>query len=204
MSITPTTLSAIQQAGEAINTARQVLADAVTEHAQRVMGAIKHNPTHPDNDKSLEDWKALTQLAREVEQVEQQFRSIYFSAERLVMPEVQVLPSLGHQPKAVPPATPIAHDAQIQDVIAKPSGKKPQAGKRGSASRAPAPGLSTNDSKVLTHLTSVLTRTQWTRLTLQSIAQGAGIPNGSISIAMTRLVNAKQIKADGNSQYRLV
>ena len=61
-----------------------------------------------------------------------------------------------------------------------------------------------NDSKVLTHLTSVLTRTQWTRLTLQSIAQGAGIPNGSISIAMTRLVNAKQIKADGNSQYRRV
>ncbi|MBK6649089.1 MAG: hypothetical protein IPG42_04870 [Betaproteobacteria bacterium] len=84
MSITPQTLSSIQKAGEAIEAARQALAHAVTEHAQRVMGAIKHNPTHPDNEKSLEDWKALTQLAREVETAEQKFRTIYFTAEQMV------------------------------------------------------------------------------------------------------------------------
>jgi hypothetical protein len=221
MSITPKTLSAIQQAGAAIDKARELLAHSVTEHAQRVMGAIKHDPTHRDNEQSLEDWKALTQLAREVETAEQQFRTIYFTAERMVMQEVQVLPALTNQTSSpkVEPAT------NVQDVVAKPVSKravKPKTSKKvtsgltavvspvetGTSSEvdttAPALKLSKNDQKVLGHLQTVLSNNSGTRLTLQSIAIGAGIPNGSSAAAMSRLIKAGKVEADAQGQYRLV
>jgi hypothetical protein len=232
MSITPTTLSAIQQAGAAIDKARELLAHSVTEHAQRVMGAIKHDPTHRDNEQSLEGWKALTQLAREVETAEQQFRTIYFAAERMVMQEVQVLPALTNQASR-PKPEPAMDTPQIQDVIAKPATKKavkavkakpkrkvasvsaaPNAPLQAAATAkvviaeavaaTPALKLSKNDQKVLGHLQTVLSNKSVTRLTLQSIALGAGIPNGSSAAAMSRLIKAKKVEVDAQGQYRLV
>ena len=229
MSITPTTLSAIQQAGAAIDKARELLAHSVTEHAQRVMGAIKHDPTHRDNEQSLEGWKALTQLAREVETAEQQFRTIYFAAERMVMQEVQVLPALTNQASR-PKPEPAMDTPQIQDVIAKPATKKvtkakakkkvvsvsaaPNAPLQAAATAkvviaeavtaTPALKLSKNDQKVLGHLQTVLSNKSVTRLTLQSIALGAGIPNGSSAAAMSRLIKAKMVEVDAQGQYRLV
>ena len=44
MSVTPSTLSAIQQAGQSIDMARHALVGAVNEHAQRVMAAIAEQP----------------------------------------------------------------------------------------------------------------------------------------------------------------
>jgi hypothetical protein len=229
MSITPTTLSAIQQAGAAIDKARELLAHSVTEHAQRVMGAIKHDPTHRDNEQALEDWKALTQLAREVETAEQQFRTIYFAAERMVMQEVQVLPALTNQASRHKPE-PAMDTPQIQDVIAKPAIKKvtkakakkkvasvsaaPNAPLQAAATAkvviaeavtaTPALKLSKNDQKVLGHLQTVLSNKSVTRLTLQSIALGAGIPNGSSAAAMSRLIKGKKVEVDAQGQYRLV
>ncbi len=224
MSINPTTLSAIQQAGAAIYAARELLAHSVTEHAQRVMGAIKHDPTHRDNEQFLEDWKALTQLAREVETAEQQFRTIYFAAERMVMQEVQVLPALTNQASS-PKVEPATNTAQIQDVVAKPVSKKavkPKTAKKVASgvkainspvetgatpdvvTAAPALKLSKNDQKVLGHLQTVLSNNSGTRLTLQSIALGAGIPNGSSAAAMSRLIKAKMVEVDAQGQYRLV
>lgn len=216
MSITPKTLSTIQKAGEAIDTARQVLASAVTDHASRVMNAIKHNPTNPDNESSLDAWKALTQLARDVESAEQQFRAIYFTAAKLVIPEVQVLPALGHQ-KAAPKALPATSEPQVQDVIAKPAVKKTRKLKvSGSVSVPAAPvaaastpaasstgKISKNDQKVLTHLSTVLSSGSWTRLTQQSIALGSGIPNGSVAASLNRLITAKKLAVDPQGQYRL-
>ena len=205
MSITPQTLSSIQKAGEAIEAARQALAHAVTEHAQRVMGAIKHNPTHPDNEKSLEDWKALTQLAHEVETAEQQFRAIYFTAEQMVMQEVQVLPALAHQ--SASPKESTSTQSVIQDVIAKPVIKRAKKSKMTivtASSASPAIKLSKNDKKVLDHLKTLLSGSSWTRLTLQNIALGAGIPNGSSAASMNRLLKAKQVEIDAQGQYRLV
>lgn len=208
MSITPKTLSAIQQAGEAIDKARQELTSAVTNHAQRVMAAIKHDPTHRDNEKALEDWKALTQLAREVETAEKQFRTIYFTAEQMVMQEVQVLPALTSHTTS-PKTPPASNPPQIQDVIAKPAIKKAKKSKVAVltpvATDAPKVNkLSKNDQKVLDHLGAVLQGREWTRLTLQSIAVGAGIPNGSSAAAMKRLLNGKRIEVDARGHYRLV
>ena len=224
MSITPKTLSAIQQAGAAIDKARELLATSVTEHAQLVMGAIKHDPTHSDNEQSLEAWKALAHLAREVETAEKQFRTIYFSAERMLVPEVQVLPALTHQAVSTKVGT-SADAAQIQDVVAKPVSSKAvkprikqKAGGIQTSANAPmtaatpidilnakpASKLSKNDQKVLGHLQTVLLKQDWARLTLQAIALGAGIPNGSSAAAMSRLIKAKKVEVDAQGQYRLI
>ncbi len=223
MSITPTTLSAIQQAGAAIYAARELLANSVTEHAQRVMGAIKHDPTHRDNEQSLEDWKKLTQLAREVEAADLQFRTIYFTAERMLVQEVEVLPALAHQAPS-PKASPALNPPQVQDVIAKPGTVKtlkPSAKKKlasvAAVANAPkevvtssrganetaAQKLTKNDQKVLGHLQTVLSGQTWARLTLQVIAVGAGIPNGSSAASMARLIKAKKVEVDAQGQYRL-
>ena len=80
MSVTPSTLSAIQQAGQSIDMARHALVGAVNEHAQRVMAAIAEQPYSVDNDQLFASWKTLSRLAQEVSAIEEQFKTIYQTA----------------------------------------------------------------------------------------------------------------------------
>ena len=63
--------------------------------------------------------------------------------------------------------------------------------------------LSSNDEKVLAHLQKVLDRRSWVTLTQGTIAQGAGIPLGSVGLAMRRLVVAEAVRERGQGSYRL-
>ena len=59
MSVTASTLSAIQQAWQSIDVARQSLVAAVNEQAQRVMLAVAEQPFSVGNDKLFASWKTL-------------------------------------------------------------------------------------------------------------------------------------------------
>lgn len=68
---------------------------------------------------------------------------------------------------------------------------------------SPTLRLTSNDEKVLTHLRQVLDRRSWKTLTQAAIAQGAGIPLGSVSLALRRVIAAGGIREGQKGSYRL-
>jgi hypothetical protein len=209
MSVTPSTLSAIQQAGQSIDLARQSLVTAVNEHAQRVMAAVAEQPFSVDNDQLFSSWKTLSRLAQEVTAIEEQFKAIYQTAADLVQPETAVLMALPHSARYKAPgrsSTGDAGSATVEDVTFKPRGAKrgPKPGAaRSRQGAANVGGLSPNDVKTLDYLKSVLNRKSWTRLTQASMASGAGLPLGSIGLALRRLITSKQVIEGQKGRYKL-
>jgi hypothetical protein len=211
MSVTPSTLSSIQQAGQAIDIARLAIIAAVTEHAQRVMVAVAEQPSSGDNDKLFSSWKTLSRLAQEVNVIEEEFKVIYQTAADLAQPETSVLMALPHSAQHKTPARDSADTASnstVEDVQFKPGaakrGPKPGAVRVTRKAASNVGGLSTNDSKVLDFLATQLNRKSWTRLTQAGIPDGAGIPIGSIGLALRRLIGFNQIVEGVKGRYKLV
>ena len=210
MSVTPSTLSAIQQAGQSIDIARQSLVAAVNEHAQQVMAAVAEQPFSVDNDKLFANWKTLSRLAQEVNAIEEQFKTIYQTAADLVQPETAVLMALPHSVRHKASGRSSSGDtnsSSVEDVAFKPRGAKrgPKPGmvraeRQGATSIG---GLSANDTKVLDYLKGILNRKSWTRLTQAGMASGAGIPLGSIGLALRRLIGFNQIVEGNKGRYKL-
>lgn len=221
MSVTNATLSAIQQAGQSIDAARKALAEAVAEQAQRVMTAVAEQPFSVDNDKLFAHWKTTARLAQEVQSIEAQFKTIYETALGLAVPETPVLTAL--PPAAATRAarraaydvdTSVAEDVEVKP---QPQKKKPKVAKaarlaRAAASDLPEPaavarpagsGLSANDTKVLDFLKTGLNRKSWRRVTQNAMAAGAGIPQGSVGLALRRLIAGGHLREDAQGSYKL-
>ena len=217
MSVTPSTLSAIQQAGQAIDLARQSLSEAVKAHAQQVMAAVADQPFSVDNDKLFANWKTLARLAQEVHSIEEQFKTLYQTASGLAAPETPVLKALPQsgrhkttgQAETYTLDTANAEDIQIKPATAKKvrrragarAGRKPAV--RATAAAAPSGSLSANDTKALDYLKTVLNRQRWTRVTQSDMAHGAGIPKGSIGLALRRLIAAARVLEGAKGSYKL-
>ena len=204
MSVTPSTLAAIQQAGQSIDVARQSLVAAVNEHAQRVMAAVAEQPFNVDNDKAFASWKALSRMAQEVNAIEEQFKTLYQTAAELVQPETAVLMALPHRTRHKDSARSIAADnSGAQDVQIKPRATKKASPRSGRKPGTKAKGLSANDTQVLTYLQTVLDRRSWTRLTQAGMAAGSAIPLGSIGLALRRLTGMGRVLEGTKGRYKL-
>ncbi len=210
MSVTAATLSAIQQAGQAIDVARQSLAEAVQEHAQRVMMAVADQPFSVGNDKLFSQWKTVARLAQEVQAIEEQFKALYQTASDMAEPEAQVLKALPHaaRTRATGPQGTYAMDTSAaEDVQVKPApaAKGPRSAKAGKAARRQSAPRSRggNDAKVLNFLKTTLNRKSWKRLTQSEMADGAGIPNGSIAVSVRRLTDSGTLREGEKGFYKL-
>lgn len=64
--------------------------------------------------------------------------------------------------------------------------------------------LSANDEKVLAYLQQVLDRRGCKTFTQTAIAQGAGIPLGSVGLAIRRVIAAGAVREGPKGIYRLV
>ena len=210
MSVTKSTLSAIQQAGQAINEARQSLAEATKDHAQQVMAAVASQPFSVENDKLYVRWKTIARLAQEVHSIEEQFKTIYQTASGLGGARMPVLTALPHHPShttASHQSTFVVDTLAAEDVHVK-SSSTPKAPRRTKARKAkrtasPARSLSGNDTKVLNYLSATLNRKSWISVTQGSMADGAGIPRGSIGVALLRLIQAGQVIEGQKGKYKL-
>lgn len=211
MSVTASTLSAIQHAGQAINEAQQALTEAVKEQAQQVMTAVANQPFGVENDKLFAHWKTIARLAQEVQSIEDQFKAIYRTAAGLVVRETPVLATLPHRSAHTAASrqssTYVVDISAAEDVQVK-SGHAPKAPRRTKSRKSshtitPAGSLSANDSKVLNHLKTTLNRKSWTSVTQSSLADGAGIPRGSIGVALRRLIQAGHVIDGQKGRYKL-
>lgn len=194
MTISAKTLSAIQTAGQALDTARADLAMATQEHAARVMQAVAENPFGAENDHLFNRWKAIARMAQSVQDMEAQCKAVFQAAGELAMDTDGQEPARrGRKPSMLGHAT---IDLAPSDVQEKPRrGRKPKA-----ATQRPLKG---NAARVLEQLRTQLNNKRFTRTTQSEIAVAAGIPNGSIAAALKQLVDKGIVVEGERGHYKL-
>ncbi|NMM10286.1 MAG: hypothetical protein HHJ16_08440 [Polaromonas sp.] len=201
MSLSPAALLSIQQAGQGLHAARQAVADAVQTNAERVVAYVASQPFSPENDLAYTKLRSAARLSHELQAMEEQLKVLYISAAELMTPESPILVALpNHGGHARPRA--VKSNEGAEDAIVKPTASsllKRQNVKSGQPQR-----LSHNDEKVLGYLKSVLDRRSWKSLTQATIAKMAGIPVGSVGLALRRLVAGGAVREGNKGTYRLL
>lgn len=147
-------------------------------------------------------------MAHELQAMEEQLKTLYGSAMELAAAEPPVLVDLSDRsPRArVQPSALGVEEAQ--DVQIKPVQPKQPLRKKATASVTAEPArprqrLSANDQKVLAYLKQVLDRRSWKPLTQVAIGDGAGIPKGSVGLALRRVIDAGMVREGQKGNYRL-
>lgn len=208
MSISPKTLLLLQKAGENLYAARNALAQDVQQHASRVVHMVASEPFGNDADRAYAQLRSIARMAHELQAMEEQLKTLYGSAMELAAAEPPVLVDLSDRsPRArVQPSALGVEEAQ--DVQIKPVQPKQPLRKKATASVTAEPArprqrLSANDQKVLAYLQQVLDRRSWKPLTQVAIADGAGIPKGSVGLALRRVIDAGMVREGQKGNYRL-
>lgn len=194
MSLSPSTLKLMQQAGQGIFGAQQAVSADVQSLGARVVALMTSQPFHPDNDGAYRQLRALARMAHELQAMEEQLKALYEQAGEAVRPELAVLTALPHHSGRAA-ARPDKESAQ-EAVIKRASTRVSKTAKN------KARPLSGNDQKVLGHLQNVLDRQSFRPLTHASMAQAAGMPLGSVGISLRRLAAAGLIR-ESKGSYRL-
>jgi hypothetical protein len=198
MSLSKATLSAIQQAGQGLHTATVVVSAAVREQAEHMVATVANQPFQPEGEQAFTHFKMLARLSQELQSLEQQLRQLYTTATELASPAMDVVASL---PRPTARARAGAGPADVADAVVKPA---PARRAKAKAKKAAKPvTLTSNDSKVLDYLKTVLKSDRWTTLTGASVAQGAALPQGSVGISLKKVVLAGAVKKTGKSSYQL-
>jgi hypothetical protein len=225
MSLSNSTLSAIQQAGTGLHKATVVVASAVREQAEHMVATVANQPFQAEGEQAFANFKMLARLSQDLQSLEEQLRALYATASELSSPEMDVVVAL---PRSSARARALASGQQdlAEDAIVKPAAARRFSAKtsaRTSAKTSPkaAPAsrpaarpakvakapkpvtLTANDSKVLDYLKGVLKVDSWTTLTGAAVAQGAGMPLGSIGISLKKVVLAGAVKKSGRGSYQL-
>jgi len=206
MSIAPNTLLSLQQAGESLYAARQAFAQEVQHNASRVVSIVASEPFSNDADRVYAQLRTIARMAHELQAMEEQLKTLYGSAMELVKPETPVLVALSDRRTRAQPTAPGVEAAE--DVVVKPAKQKQPQRKKAASSVTAEPGnqhlrLSANDEKVLAYLKQVLDRRSWKPLTQVAIAEGAGIPKGSVNLAVRRVIAAGMVREGQKGSYRL-
>lgn len=212
MTISAKTLSAIQAAGQAIDAARAELMAATQDHATQVMQAIQANAFGADNDGLYDRWKAIARLSQSVQDIEAQCKAVFHAAAELAMqagesgaPLRKPRPALlGHGPIDLAPSDvqAKARPAKRANTGQTAKSSAPRKGQRGMAAARQRP-VKGNSAKVLSHLQTVLSSKQFTRVTQSDIAAAAGIPNGSIGAALRQLSGKGLLTEGEKGHYKL-
>lgn len=209
MSIAPNTLLSLQQAGESLHAARQAFAQEVQQNASRVVGIVASEPFSNDADRAYAQLRTIARMAHELQAMEEQLKTLYGSAMELVAPETPVLVALADRPTRSRARASTSSIESAEDVVVKPGLQKKPSKNRATSKVTAEPSsqpqrLSANDEKVLAYFKDVLDRRSWKTLTQAAIAQGAGIPLGSVSLAIRRVIAARAVREGQKGSYRLV
>lgn len=212
MSLSNSTLSAIQKAGAAAFTADVKLKSAVKEYAERVNAAIATNPYNLGNDALFENWKVVARLSQTIAGIEEELKKVYRVASELTaddQPTVREIPALAAPTHSVGRDVDSQNDQAPTDVLAKP--KKKTSAPKAKMSRSKVSGgsgtprvLSGNAAKLLQHLERVLNSNEFTEISQTSVGQETGIPMGSMTAATKKLLESGRIISGPNGSFKLV
>lgn len=202
MSLSSTALSAIQHAGAAVFAADAELKNASKEYAERVNAAMVSNPFGLGNDALFENWKLVARLAQTMAGIEQELKKVYQLAVDLTADDAPATGAVAAL--AAPARAPEARAAGSNDLTPTDVRVKRRS-KAAKPVHAPAAGatLSSNPAKLLQHLQQVLSADTFTTISQTSSAQATGIPLGSMTAAIKKLVELGRIVAGPAGRFKL-
>lgn len=212
MSLSKTTLSAIQQAGAAVFAADTALKTSAQDYAMRVNAAMAANPFGLGNDALFENWKLVARLSQTMAGIEEELKKVHQLATELTGddgPAAHGLPAL-----AAPAAEPLAGvvaDIAATDVVAK-ARKKTSASKatRQVPAQPPsrpavaAPAASGgNSAKLLQHLEQIMKTKDFVAINQRAAGVATGIPTGSVNAALKKLIATGRLVAGTDGRFKL-
>jgi hypothetical protein len=206
MSLNKELLATIQKAGAAVFDADAQLKLAVKSYGERVHAAVGSNPFHLGNDTLFENWKMVARLSKTVAAMEEDLRNVY----RIVGELSDVQPSLPDLMPALSAPSPdvsapsdatLVADSSLTatDVKIKKKEKIPTA-KPSPVLATPAPN---NAARLLKHLRGVLSTKDFATVNQTAVAKATGIPMGSMTAALKRLVAAGHVQANRFGMFKL-
>jgi hypothetical protein len=198
MSLSKTTLSAIQQAGNSLHRATVVVSAAVREQAEHMVATVSSKPFQAEGEQAIANFKMLARLSQDLQSLEEQMRALYATAAELASPAMDVVVALP-RPRARAAAASVNETAE--DAVVKPAPVR--RAKAQAKKPAKAVVLTANDNKVLDYLKTVLKAGEWTALTGASVSKGADMPLGSVGVSMKKVVESGAVKKKGRSSYQL-
>jgi hypothetical protein len=196
MSLSKTTLSAIQQAGTSLHRATLVVSSAVREQAEHMVATVASQPFQAEGEQAFANFKMLARLSQDLQALETQLRQLYATASELASPEMDVvaLPRSAARARAI--ANAAAEDAIVKPAPLRRAKAQPQ-------KPAGSVALTANDNKVLDYLKTVLQPGAWTAVTGASVSKGADMPLGSVGISLKKVIAAGAVKKKGRGSYQL-
>ena len=196
MSLSKTTLSAIQQAGTGLHKATVVVSAAVREQAEHMVAKVASQPFQAEGEQAFTNFKMLARLSQDLQSLEEQLRALYATATELASPAMDVvaLPRSAARARALANAT-------AEDAIVKPAA--PRRAKDLAKKPARPVTLTANDLKVLDYLKTVLKADAWTAVTGAAVAKGADMPLGSVGISLKKVIDSGAVKKKGRGSYQL-
>lgn len=216
MSLSSATLSAIQQAGAAVFAADAELKNAGKDYAERVTAAMGANPYGLGNDALFENWKLVARLSQTMAGIEEELKKVYRVASELIAdddPALREVPALAAPTRAVEQGVSRQDDMTPTDVVAKTKKKSSKPTPRASKAR-PSPvkpagtirnqlQLRGNAVKLLQYFERVLNPNEFTAMSQTTVGRETGIPLGSMTAAIKKLVESDRIIAGPTGSFRL-
>lgn len=207
MSLNKELLATIQKAGAAVFDADTQLKLAVKRYGERVQAAVGSNPFHLGNDTLFENWKMVARLSKTVAAMEEDLRKVYQMAGELsdVEPSLSdMMPALSAPaPEASAKASsPLVADSSLAATDVKIKRKKRiPAAKPGPVLATPLPE---NAARLLKHLRYVLKTKGFAPVNQTAVAKATGIPMGSMTASLKRLVAEGHVQTNDAGMFKLV
>lgn len=202
MSLSKSTITAVQKAGAAIFEADTELKAALKIYSEKVTSAVGRDPFNIGNDVLFENMKSLARFSQTVGQIEMELQKVHAFVSGLA----------GDDPQPIVLALAPPLNLAPTDVVVKLRRAKAVAEKRGAetvvkaslkAKRGPKM-LPSNATKLLAHLETNLKRDDFKAINQTSVSAATGIPLGSMTASLKRLVDTGLIQGGGEGGYKLV
>lgn len=221
MSLSSSTLAAIQKVGAAAFVADEKLKKEANEYAARVSSAVSKDAYGKGNDALIEGWKVVSRLSQTLAGIEEEIQKVFKTATQLASvdqvtePTVSMLPT--HNPsvskaKKVIAASVVKPTRQKKalKVVVKKVAKKAVAPKTKAVKVKPAADagkavtLGGNPTKLLAYFKRTLNPNGFSEVSQTSTSQATGIPLGSMTAAIKKLAETKQIEVAADGGIKLM
>ena len=229
MPLSTSTLNALQKVGAAAFTAEERLKKDVKEYAERVHAAIAKNPYSLGNDTLIENWKVAARLSHTLLGIEKELNEVYQVASQLIdddQPTVSEVPALAAPTRSVGKG--VAHKAASvkvkmknksvklaskaenfrADLTATEALVKPR--KNAATKKSKSAGASqktakrgSNPDKLFFYFERSLSPNEFSAVSQTAVAKETGIPLGSMTAAIKKLIESGRVTAAPNGSLKL-
>jgi hypothetical protein len=193
MSLSSKNLSSIQKAGQATHDASEAIAATVRTQAESMVSSMATAPFSAESEQAISRFKTLSKLSQGLAAVEAQLQELYAVAAELASSASDVIVL-----KEVSKRKAITNAAAV-DVVAKPA----KAAKKAKKTGRKALTLTANDNKLLAFLQKALKSGNQTAITGNAMADGSGLPLGSVGVALNKILTLGAVKKVDRGTYQL-